>query len=203
MVRCVRAIRRCRRSAARRYTANKRDLPWRRQAGGNAAYGVWVSEIMLQQTRVATVIEYWNRWMAKWPSLPELAASSIDDVNAMWSGLGYYRRARMLLEVISPDCLSCPHAALMLCAGSAVRCCQSRRLAARHGCVPAAPRVTSAPHRPPQSATSSKFRESGRIQLEPSRPSRSGRRLQSSTVPPRAPIFTSGVSCVCNSLQAM
>jgi hypothetical protein len=102
-------------------------------------------------------------------------------------------RARMLLEVISrtlPDCLSCPHAALMLCAGSAVRCCQSRRLAARHGCVPAAPRVTSAPHRPPQSATSSKFRESGRIQLEPSRPSRSGRRLQSSTVPPRAPIFT-------------
>jgi len=142
MVRCVRAIRRCRRSAARRYTANKRDLPWRRQAGGNAAYGVWVSEIMLQQTRVATVIEYWNRWMAKWPSLPELAASSIDDVNAMWSGLGYYRRARMLLEVISrtlPDCLSCPHAAPMLCAGSAVRCCQSRRLAARHGCVPAAP----------------------------------------------------------------
>jgi A/G-specific adenine glycosylase len=54
---------------------------------------------MLQQTRVATVIEYWNRWMAKWPSLSELAASSIDDVNAMWSGLGYYRRARMLLEV--------------------------------------------------------------------------------------------------------
>ena len=84
----------------RRYAANKRDLPWRRQIGHNAAYGVWVSEIMLQQTRVATVIEYWNRWMTKWPSLTELAASNIDDVNAMWSGLGYYRRARMLLEVI-------------------------------------------------------------------------------------------------------
>ncbi len=83
-----------------RYAANKRDLPWRRQIGQNAAYGVWVSEIMLQQTRVATVIEYWNRWMTKWPSLTELAASNIDDVNAMWSGLGYYRRARMLLEVI-------------------------------------------------------------------------------------------------------
>jgi A/G-specific adenine glycosylase len=58
-----------------------------------------VSEIMLQQTRVATVIEYWNRWMTKWPSLSALAASNLDDVNAMWSGLGYYRRARMLLEV--------------------------------------------------------------------------------------------------------
>jgi len=82
-----------------RYAGNKRDLPWRRQAGQNAAYGVWVSEIMLQQTRVATVIEYWNRWMTKWPSLSALAASNLDDVNAMWSGLGYYRRARMLLEV--------------------------------------------------------------------------------------------------------
>ena len=55
---------------------------------------------MLQQTRVATVIEYWNRWMSKWPSVRALAASNLDDVNAMWSGLGYYRRARMLLEVI-------------------------------------------------------------------------------------------------------
>jgi hypothetical protein len=82
-----------------RYSANKRDLPWRRQSGQHAAYGVWVSEVMLQQTRVATVVEYWNRWMIKWPSLHQLAASNIDDVNAMWSGLGYYRRARMLLEV--------------------------------------------------------------------------------------------------------
>jgi hypothetical protein len=81
--------------------------------------------------------------MAKWPSLSELAASSIDDVNAMWSGLGYYRRARMLLEVVMsralPDCPSCRHAALMLRAGSAVRCCQSRRLAACHGSVPLPP----------------------------------------------------------------
>lgn len=83
-----------------RYAANKRSLPWRQQTGQNAAYGVWVSEIMLQQTRVATVIEYWNRWMSKWPSVRALAASNLDDVNAMWSGLGYYRRARMLLEVI-------------------------------------------------------------------------------------------------------
>ncbi len=86
-----------------RYGANKRDLPWRRQSGHNAAYGVWVSEVMLQQTRVATVVEYWNRWMTKWPSLGALAASNIDDVNAVWSGLGYYRRARMLLEVTPPS----------------------------------------------------------------------------------------------------
>jgi hypothetical protein len=90
-----------------RYVANKRDLPWRRQAGPNVAYGVWVSEVMLQQTRVATVVEYWNRWMAKWPSLHQLAASNIDDVNAMWSGLGYYRRARMLLEVSSSSSRAC------------------------------------------------------------------------------------------------
>ena len=89
-------------TAPRRYSASKRDLPWRRQTGQHAAYGVWVSEIMLQQTRVATVVEYWNRWMAKWPSLLQLAASNIDDVNAMWSGLGYYRRARMLLEAGAP-----------------------------------------------------------------------------------------------------
>jgi A/G-specific adenine glycosylase len=109
---------RCRQSAAApptllcRYCANKRDLPWRRQSGRNAAYGVWVSEVMLQQTRVATVVEYWNRWMTKWPSLDALAASNIDDVNAMWSGLGYYRRARMLLEVAR---LRRPCCSVMLC----------------------------------------------------------------------------------------
>ncbi|KAL2651715.1 hypothetical protein R1flu_019843 [Riccia fluitans] len=62
------------------------------------AYEVWVSEMMLQQTRVATVIEYYRRWMERWPSLHHLAQASQEEVNTVWAGLGYYRRARFLLE---------------------------------------------------------------------------------------------------------
>ena len=79
------------------YHANKRDLPWRQQERWpQAPYAIWVSEIMLQQTRVATVIDYFERWMARWPTVQLLAAASEEEVNEMWSGLGYYRRARML-----------------------------------------------------------------------------------------------------------
>lgn len=85
------------------YDKNKRDLPWRRLSGSDdggerKAYGVWVSEVMLQQTRVATVIDYYNRWMQKWPSLYHLSLATLEEVNEMWAGLGYYRRARYLLE---------------------------------------------------------------------------------------------------------
>ncbi|XVE72617.1 hypothetical protein DITRI_Ditri11bG0052400 [Diplodiscus trichospermus] len=91
------------------YDKNQRDLPWRtRIKSGNGknikeeeeerAYGVWVSEVMLQQTRVQTVIDYYNRWMQKWPTLQHLAQASLEEVNEMWAGLGYYRRARFLLE---------------------------------------------------------------------------------------------------------
>lgn len=62
------------------------------------AYEVWISEIMLQQTRVAAVIEYWNRWMEKWPTIRDLAAADPDDVLAMWRGLGYYSRATRIHE---------------------------------------------------------------------------------------------------------
>ncbi|KAL3700129.1 hypothetical protein R1sor_018151 [Riccia sorocarpa] len=62
------------------------------------AYEVWVSEMMLQQTRVATVIEYYRRWMQRWPTLHHLAQASLEEVNTVWAGLGYYRRARFLLE---------------------------------------------------------------------------------------------------------
>ncbi|TGJ85444.1 hypothetical protein E0Z10_g3296 [Xylaria hypoxylon] len=64
-----------------------------RQKLERRAYEVWISEIMLQQTRVAVVIDYWNRWMEKWPTIHELAATSGDDVLAAWRGLGYYSRA--------------------------------------------------------------------------------------------------------------
>ncbi|KAK1441415.1 hypothetical protein QVD17_07290 [Tagetes erecta] len=85
------------------YDANQRDLPWRRinethDEIDTKAYAVWVSEIMLQQTRVQTVINYFNRWIDKWPTVHHLAQASVEEVNEMWAGLGYYRRARFLLE---------------------------------------------------------------------------------------------------------
>lgn len=75
------------------YGRVKRDLPWRRTRD---PYAIWVSEIMLQQTRVATVIPYWERWMAKFPTVTALAGAPLDDVLAAWAGLGYYSRARNL-----------------------------------------------------------------------------------------------------------
>ncbi|WP_052378422.1 A/G-specific adenine glycosylase [Polycyclovorans algicola] len=71
----------------------RHDLPWQRP---RSAYRVWVSEIMLQQTQVATVIPYFTRFMARFPDVATLAAAPLDDVLAHWSGLGYYARARNL-----------------------------------------------------------------------------------------------------------
>ena len=75
------------------YDRNARSLPWR---GHPDPYAVWVSEIMLQQTRVETVIPYFLRWMERFPSVAALAAASEQDVLAAWEGLGYYSRARNL-----------------------------------------------------------------------------------------------------------
>ena len=75
------------------YARVQRDLPWRRTRD---PYAIWVSEIMLQQTRVATVIPYWERWMTKFPTVSALADAPLDDVLAAWAGLGYYSRARNL-----------------------------------------------------------------------------------------------------------
>lgn len=69
------------------------DLPWRNPA---SPYRVWVSEIMLQQTRVATVIPYFQRFTARFPDLPSLAAADPDELMRYWAGLGYYARARNL-----------------------------------------------------------------------------------------------------------
>ncbi len=77
------------------YHRNRRDLPWRR-AGD--AYAVWVSEVMLQQTRVATVLPYYERFMTRFPDVAGLARAEEEQVLAVWSGLGYYRRARALRE---------------------------------------------------------------------------------------------------------
>lgn len=88
-----------------------REMPWRKkwidpteyegreelaQVLSRRAYEVWVSEIMLQQTRVSTVIPYFNNWIAKWPTIQDLAKAEHDEVLAMWKGLGYYSRATRL-----------------------------------------------------------------------------------------------------------
>ncbi|HEV2577970.1 MAG TPA: A/G-specific adenine glycosylase [Acidobacteriaceae bacterium] len=75
------------------YRQHARDLPWR---GIRNPYGTWLSEIMLQQTRVATVVERYNEFMRRFPTLEALAEASEEDVLALWSGLGYYRRAHLL-----------------------------------------------------------------------------------------------------------
>ncbi|WFD18962.1 hypothetical protein MCAP1_001175 [Malassezia caprae] len=101
-------------------TQHDRDMPWRQPwmdpeaplakrapSLGSAstsdvlqkrAYEVWISEIMLQQTRVETVRSYWRAWMEKWPTIEALAEASVDDVLAAWRGLGYYGRARRIHE---------------------------------------------------------------------------------------------------------
>ena len=75
------------------YGAHKRDLPWR---ATRDPYRIWVSEIMLQQTRVAAVLEHYRLFLAAFPTAQVLATASEAEVLALWSGLGYYRRARML-----------------------------------------------------------------------------------------------------------
>jgi len=71
----------------------RKDLPWQQQP---TSYHIWVSEIMLQQTQVSTVIPYYQRFIQQFPNIKALAASAVDDVLALWTGLGYYARARNL-----------------------------------------------------------------------------------------------------------
>lgn len=77
------------------YQRCRRDLPWRRTQD---PYAIWVSEVMLQQTQVATVIPYYERWMARFPGVSDVAAADEDEVLSLWQGLGYYRRAKLLLK---------------------------------------------------------------------------------------------------------
>ena len=75
------------------YDGAKREMPWR---GSRDPYLIWISEVMLQQTRVETVLPYFERFVDRFPNVESLAAADLDDVLALWSGLGYYRRARQL-----------------------------------------------------------------------------------------------------------
>ena len=75
------------------YHENRRDLPWRHSRD---PYAIWLSESMLQQTRVETVIPYYERFLARFPDVETLADAPLDDVLGVWAGLGYYSRARNL-----------------------------------------------------------------------------------------------------------
>ena len=80
-----------RQNLGRWYRTHRRDLPWRRTTD---PYAIWVSEVMLQQTQVATVIPYYERWLARFESIVRLAAADLQTVLKSWEGLGYYARAR-------------------------------------------------------------------------------------------------------------
>ena len=73
------------------FSQNARDLPWRRTSD---PYAIWVSEIMLQQTQVKTVIPYWERWMRELPTISALAKAPSEQIHKLWEGLGYYTRVR-------------------------------------------------------------------------------------------------------------
>ncbi len=82
-----------RRRICRWYDLHRRDLPWRQTSD---AYAIWISETMLQQTQVATVVDYYQRFMQRFPTATALAQAQEDEVLELWAGLGYYRRARQL-----------------------------------------------------------------------------------------------------------
>jgi A/G-specific adenine glycosylase len=86
-------VRELRAPLLRWYSRHKRDLPWRRTCD---PYAIWVSEIMLQQTRVATVLPHYRRFLDRFPDVASLADADAEEVLGYWSGLGYYRRARSL-----------------------------------------------------------------------------------------------------------
>ena len=77
------------------FLANKRPLPWREK---KTPYKVWISEIMLQQTQVKTVLEYYKRWLKEFPDIKKLASSKEEKILRLWQGLGYYSRARNILK---------------------------------------------------------------------------------------------------------
>jgi A/G-specific adenine glycosylase len=104
-----------RRRLLRWYDRHKRDLPWRQDRD---VYRVWLSEIMLQQTRVAAVLEHYREFVKRFPSVQRLARARESSVLAAWSGLGYYRRARMLrraaTEIVSKHAGQFPDTAAKL-----------------------------------------------------------------------------------------
>lgn len=90
---CSEEVRAIREALLEWYDRHRRDLPWR---GIDDPYATWVAEVMLQQTQVATVVDYYRRWMERFPDVESVAEADRDTVMELWEGLGYYRRARFL-----------------------------------------------------------------------------------------------------------
>ena len=88
------------------YGRSHRDLPWRRTSD---PYRVWVSEIMLQQTRAQAVVPYFERFLERFPTVEALAGAEEEEALALWSGLGYYSRARNLLRAAVAEMLGYPN----------------------------------------------------------------------------------------------
>jgi A/G-specific adenine glycosylase len=87
------------------HAKQQRDLPWRSgPPGARDAYAVWVSEVMAQQTRLTVVVDYFNRWMERFPTVEELAGADQQEVLKLWEGLGYYSRARNLHRAAQMVC---------------------------------------------------------------------------------------------------
>lgn len=86
-------VRRIQRKLLAWYDLHRRDLPWRRRSD---PYAIWLSEVMLQQTQVGTVIPYYERFLSRFLTIADLAAADLDEVLGLWAGLGYYARARNL-----------------------------------------------------------------------------------------------------------
>ncbi|MCZ6465520.1 MAG: A/G-specific adenine glycosylase, partial [Proteobacteria bacterium] len=80
-------VKRVRAALLRWYKRNRRDLPWRRTPD---PYAIWISETMLQQTRVETVIPYYERFLERFPTVEALSSAETEDVYGLWAGLGYY-----------------------------------------------------------------------------------------------------------------
>ena len=89
------------------YRAGHRDLPWRRVSD---PYRIWVSEVMLQQTRAQAAIPYYQRFIERFPTVAALASAGEEEVLTLWSGLGYYARARNLLRAARQEMLAKPGA---------------------------------------------------------------------------------------------
>src|SRR5438045_7581386 len=83
------------------YRRNARDLPWRRTRD---PYAIWVSEIMLQQTQVKTVLPYWARWLRALPTIEALAKARPRTIHKLWEGLGYYTRVRNMQKAARLVC---------------------------------------------------------------------------------------------------
>ena len=94
-----------RRALLRWFDAHRRELPWR---GSRDPWAILVSEIMLQQTTVAAVTPYFERFLARWPAPADLARASRDELLSAWAGLGYYRRAHMLMDAATRMADGCP-----------------------------------------------------------------------------------------------